>query len=176
MSNIKVQELVKEIKNNLSQTSSSNKDEIRVMQAMLNDTSYEVGVYGNNGLKETYNPANDFRGMLSSIVSNTTKISKEEASALVNAHEITKAEAATMINVSKEFVNTYLGTGRKLPFGGREKSNIAISGKDMKQTNKTYPKKVGINEDGTGRYESGERIVPAHVTAKIYGSCPDWVK
>ena len=176
MSNTKVQYLIKEIKENLSQTSSSNKDEIRVMQAMLNDIDYEVGVYNNSGLKETYNPAKDFRGMLSGIVANTTKISKEEATALVNAHEVTKSEAVTMINISKEFVNTYLGTGRKLPFGGREKSNIAISGKDMKQTIKTYPMKVGINEDGTGRYESGERVVPAHVTAKIDGPCPDWVK
>jgi hypothetical protein len=168
--------LVKEIKDNLSQVSSSTKDEIRVMQAMLNDTEYEVGVYTNTGVKETYNPAKDFRGMLSGVVANTTKISKDEASALVAAHEVTKAEASTMVNVSKEFVNTYLGTGRKLPFGGREKSNIAISGKDVKETTKTYPKKVGVNEDGTDRYESGERKVPAHFTAKIYSPCPEWVK
>lgn len=171
-----VTELVKEIKDNLSQVSASNKDEIRVMQAMLNDTEYEVGVYGNTGLKETYNPAKDFRGMISSIVSNTTKISKDEAASLVDSHEVTKSEASTMVNVSKEFVNTYLRTGRKLPFGGREKSNIALSGKELPETIKTYPKKVGVNEDGTDRYESGERKVPSHITAKLYGPCPDWVK
>ena len=168
--------LVNEIKDNLSQVSSSNKDEVRVMQAMLNDTEYEVGVYTNAGLKETYNPAKDFRGMLSGIISNTTKISKDEASALANSYEVTKSDATSMVNVSKEFVNTYMGTGRKLPFGGREKSNIALSGKEVKETIKTYPKKVGVNEDGSGRYESGERRVPAHITAKVYGSCPDWVK
>lgn len=176
MSNIKVQDLVKEIKDNLSQVSSSSKDEVRVMQAMLNDTEYEVGIYTASGLKETYNPAVDFRGMLSGIVSSTAKISKEEASDLVASHEVTKTEANTMVNVSKEFVNTYLGTGRKLPFGGREKSNIAISGKDIPEMVKTYPKKVGINEDGSARYESGERKVPSHFTAKVYSSCPDWVK
>lgn len=175
MSNL-VLGLVKEIKDNLSQVSSSNKDEVRVMQAMLNDTNYEVGVYGNSGLRETYNPAKDFRGMITGIISSTAKISKEESASLVDAHEVTKSEAATMVNISKEFVNTYLATGRKLPFGGREKSNIAISGKDLKETIKTYPKKVGVNEDGTDRYESGERKVPAHFTAKVYGSCPDWVK
>jgi hypothetical protein len=168
--------LVNEIKDNLSQVSSSNKDEVRVMQAMLNDTEYEVGVYTNAGLKETYNPAKDFRGMLSGIISNTTKISKDESAALVSSYEVTKSDATSMVNVSKEFVNTYIGTGRKLPFGGREKSNIAISGKEVKETIKTYPKKVGVNEDGTGRYESGERRVPSHITAKVYGSCPDWVK
>lgn len=175
MSNM-VQDLVKEIKEGLSQVSSSAKDEVRVMQTMLNDTNYEVGVYANTGLKETYNPAKDFRGMLAGVVASTTKISKEESTALVETHEVTKSEATTMVNVSKEFVNTYLATGRKLPFGGREKSNIALSGKDMEETVKTYPKKVGVNEDGSGRYEPAERKVPSHVSAKLYASCPDWVK
>lgn len=176
MSNYAVLELVKEIKDNLSQVSSSVKDEVRVMQAMLNDKEYEVGVYGNGGLKETYNPAQDFRSMLSGIVSSTTKISKEEAASLVDSHEVTKSEASTMVNVSKEFINTYISTGRKLPFGGREKHNIALSARETEETIKTYPKKVGVNEDGTDRYETASRKVPAHVTAKIYTPCPDWVK
>lgn len=171
-----VQELVKEIRDNLSQTSSSAKDEIRVMQAMLNDTEYEVGVYGNTGLKETYNPAKDYKSMLTNIIASTTKISKEEAATLANSHEATKSEAATMVNISKEFVNTYIHTKRKLPFGGRENYSIAMSGKDVDETIKTYPKKVGVNEDGTDRYETAERKVPAHFAAKIYTSCPDWVK
>ena len=40
----KVVELLKEIQDTHKQVSSSQKDEVRVMQAMLNDTSYEVGV------------------------------------------------------------------------------------------------------------------------------------
>lgn len=171
-----VLDLVKEIKDNLSQVSSSNKDEVRVMQAMLNDKEYEVGVYTNSGLKETYNPAKDYRGMLSGIVANTTKISKDEAATLVDSYEVSRSDATTMVNVSKEFVNTYIATGRKLPFGGREKSNIALSGKEVPETIKQYPKKVGVNEDGTGRYETGERRVPSHFTVKAHGSCPDWVK
>lgn len=169
-------DLVNEIKDSISQVSSSSKDEIRVMQAMLNDKDYEVGVYGNNGLKETYNPAKDFRNMLSGIVSSTTRITKEEASTLVDTYEVTRADATAMVNVSKEFVNTYITTGRKLPLGGREKSNVAISGKSVEETTKTYPKKVGVNEDGTDRYEFAERKVPAHFTVKAHSSCPEWVK
>ena len=173
---ISVMELVNEIKTSISQVSSSSKDEIRVMQAMLNDKNYEVGVYANDGLKEMYNPAKDFRGMLSNIVSNTTRISKDEASTLVDGYEVTRSDASSMVNVSKEFVNTYIETGRKLPFGGREKSNIAISGKLTKETTKRYPKKVGVNEDGTDKYEFAERTVPEHFTGKMYSSCPEWVK
>ncbi len=171
-----VNSIINEIKTNLSQTSSSSKDEVRVMMGMLNDPSYEVGIYGGSGLKGTYNPAKDFRKMEASIIASTVKISKEEAEALAEAHEVTKNEATSMVNISKEFVNTYLHTGRKLPFGGRETSNLALCGKDVDETKKSYPKKIGVNEDGTGRYESREKTVPAHFSAKVYGSCPDWVK
>ena len=69
-----VKNLVKEIKDGLSQTSSSRKDEVRVMKAMLNDPSYEVDEYGKDGVIGTYNPCKDFRGMCTSIISSTTKI------------------------------------------------------------------------------------------------------
>ena len=38
-------ELVRDIRENLSQASSSQKDEVRVMEAMLNDKDYKVGEY-----------------------------------------------------------------------------------------------------------------------------------
>ena len=40
-----VNELLKDIKDNLKQRNSSQKDEIAVMQAMLNDNGYKVDVY-----------------------------------------------------------------------------------------------------------------------------------
>ena len=70
-------EIIADIKGNIKQVSSSQKDEVRVMQAMLNDTSFEVGVYSNAGKVDTYNPAKDFRSMQSSIVSSVAKISKD---------------------------------------------------------------------------------------------------
>lgn len=171
-----VNELVKEIREGLTQTSASQKDEVRVMQAMLNDTEYEVGIYGKDGLKEKYSPAKDFRKMTASIVASTTKVSKDEAEQLVSKHEVTKNEAQIMVDISKEFTNTYLATGRKLPLGGREKSNFALSVKEVEESVKTYPKKTGINEDGSVRYETGKKSIPAHTSIKAYGSCPIWVK
>ena len=43
--------LLEEISTGLSQVSSSRKDEIRVMQAMLSDPSYEVSIYGKDGIE-----------------------------------------------------------------------------------------------------------------------------
>lgn len=173
---MKVTDLTKEIKDNLSQTSSSRKDEVKVMQAMLNDTSYEVGVYDASGLKETYNPAKDFKTMASSIISSTTKISKDESEKLMSDYEVSKSEASSMVDISKEFVNTYLTTGRKLPFGGRETSSFALSQKHVEKSVKHPPKKVGVNEDGTDRYELGTKVIPEHDSVRVYASCPDWVK
>ena len=39
-----------------------------------------------------------------------------------------------MINISKQFIHTYLETGRKLPLGGREKSNISLVNKTIPET------------------------------------------
>ena len=40
-----VKEVIDDIKNNLTQRSSSRKDEVSVMKAMLNDPEYTVDVY-----------------------------------------------------------------------------------------------------------------------------------
>lgn len=172
---IKVEELVREIDQNRSQTAASQKDEVRVMQAMLNDTSYKVGVFDKGGKKEEYCPAEDFRKMAASVVSSAAKISKEESENLLSDYEVTKNEANSMVNISKEFVNTYLGTGRKLPLGGRAKSNFALSKVDKEETVKRFPKKVGVSDDGKDVYEHCEKKVPAHTSIKAYGSCPSWV-
>lgn len=176
MSVVKVNDLVKEIKEGLKQTSSSQKDEVRVMQAMLNDTSYEVGVYAKDGEVDKYNPAKDYRAMCANVVASAAKITKAEAAKKMEEYEVTKADASSMVNVSKEFVNTYLDTGRKLAFGGRENSNYALAIKEINASTKTYPKKIGIAEDGKGIYESGQKKVPAHKSIKAFGSCPNWVK
>lgn len=172
-----VKEIIKDINNNLKQTSSSQKDEVTVMQAMLNDKGYKVKVYnkGGNDITE-YCPAEDYRSMCANVIASTAKMPKAEAAKLVEDYDVSKTDAASMVNVSKEFVNTYLSTGRKLPFGGRSDSNYALSIKNIPASVKTYPKKVGVNEDGTARYENGQKNVPAHKSIRAYGPCPVWVK
>lgn len=173
---MQVSVLVKEIKDGLKQASSSSKDEVRVMRAMLNDRDYEVGVYGQEGKIGTYNPSADARSMIASVIASAAKVSKDEAQVLAEDHEFSNGEAASMVNVSKEFVNTYLGTGRKLNFGGRESSTLALLSRDIPQSVSRYPKKVGENTDGTGIYENAEKTVPAHINIKAISPCPVWVK
>lgn len=176
MSNILVNELLTEIKTNLKQKNSSLKDEVRVMQAMLNDTTFKVGIYGKDGKEGEYCPAEDFKNMASSVIASTTKISKDEAKSLTENYDVSKAEASSMVNVSKQFINTYLETGRKLPLGGREKTDFSLSTRDIEEKTKPCPIKVGVDENGKGIYETPNKTIPAHIGLKAYSSCPAWVK
>jgi len=166
--------LVKEIKEGLSQRSSSQKDEIKVMQTMLNDKEYVVDVYGATGKIGTYSPSADARKMASTIIASTAKISKEEAELLADDHEFSRQEAASMIGIGKEFINTYVETGRKLHLGGREQSNVSLLGKEVEPSVSRYPKKL-VDANGTASYESAVKKVPAHKTIKSSGPCPTWI-
>ena len=171
----KVKELINEIKSNLSQVSSSQKDEVRIMKAMLNDKDFEVDVYDKEGVVGTYNPAKSTRAMMASVIAGTTRISNEEASALIENYEFKKSEAESLVNLSKEFVNTYLQTGRKLPLGGREKSNVSLVLKEIKEQPRRFPRKVGVNPDGTAKYDNGIVTVEAYESVKLVAPCPSWV-
>lgn len=167
----KVTELVEGIRKDLKQVSSSNKDEIAVMQAMLNSPDYEVGVYSKEGKIGTYNPAIEFRGMCTNIISSAMKAPKAEVTEKMNAYQVSKSDAESMVNISKEYINTYLNTGRKIKLGGRETSDYGMSVKEVPASVKSYPKK-----DASGKVTFGQKNVPAHKSIKVYGSCPSWVK
>lgn len=168
--------LIDEIKKNLSQRSASRKDEMRVMQTMLSDPSYEVNVYGKEGIVDTYNPCKDFRSMCSSVISNTARVPIAEAESMMNDYTVKKNEASSMVNISKEFINTYLHTGRKLPLGGREMSDISLSLKEVPAKVRPCPHKIGVNEDGSNMYSRNPTTVEAHESIRVQAPCPSWIK
>ena len=176
MSNNTVTALIQDINTNLKQTSSSRKDETAIMQAMLSDPNYEVNIYGKDGIEGTYNPTNDFRAMCASIISNAAKVPTAEAVQLMSDYSVRKSEAASMVNISKEFINTFLQTGRKLPLGAREKSDVSLSIKKVDATTRMYPQKVGVNDDGSDRYSKTTTTIPAHESVRVHAPCPSWVK
>ena len=172
-----VEELIKEINETRTQTSASAKDETRVMRTMLNDPTFKVNVYGKSGVEGVYCPYEESRTMIGNIIRDTTKISGKEAMELSQSYEFGKQESNIMIGISKEFINTYLETGRKLPLGGRATSNVKLIIKHEEEKTKRYPKKVGVNEDGTVRYDqNATTVIPAHDTIRVQGSCPSWLK
>lgn len=168
-------ETVNEIKSSLTQRSSSHKDEIAVMQAMLNDKDYKVDIYGGSGKTGVYCPSEDARSLTASLLVSTTKISRDEAEHLAGEHEFSKAESGSFINIGKEFIHTYAETGRKLPLGGRAESNISLMGKDVEASVSRYPKKI-VDGNGNVSYQNAEKKVPAHKSIKVTAPCPTWVQ
>jgi hypothetical protein len=172
-----VKSLIEEINSTRTQASASAKDENRIMRAMLNDPTYKVDIYGKSGVEGQYCPYEESRTMIANILKDTTRITTKEAEELSQRYEFGKQESSIMVGISKEFINTYLETGRKLPLGGRSDSNIAIAKKTKEARPNNFPVKVGINDDGSDKYETkGNGTIPAHGSLKVYSSCPEWVK
>lgn len=162
-------EVIAGIRDSISQHSASRKDEITVMKAIINDPDYSVDVYDKDGNVEVYQPTKEFRRVVSNTVSAITKIPAKEAAELVNAHEFTKSDAAALVGLSKEFVHSYLQTGRKLPIGGRATSNVELVWKQFAERTAGVPAKAGETDRST-------TVIPAHEGIKVSNPCPPWVK
>lgn len=156
--------LMEEIKGGLKKSIASQKDEKEVMKAMLNDPEYKVGVYSKDGKTGEYCPYEDSRAMFGNIISSTTHMNAAEAETLAKNYEVTGKDAETMVGISKEFINTYLSTGRKLPLGGREDMNVSLEKKYVDEKITRIP-----NQNKT-------TTIPAHAKIKASGSCPRWLK
>lgn len=183
MGTVRVKDLIKEINasrnptdNRITYDTKSQKDELAVMKAMLNDKSYKVNIYGPDGLEGSICPSDIVRNTVSSVIVGTTGITDKEAKALVDKYEFTTKEAKGFIDFSKEYINTYLLTGRKLPLGGRETSNVSLIRKTIPAGYVKYPVKVGEDEHGRNICESEETYVEQYHSIKVYGPCPVWVK
>ncbi len=171
-----VRKLIKEIKDITSTCTSSKKDEVRVMKAMMNDTNYKVAVFEGNGPVGYICPADEIRGFCASVISNTTKIPMVEAEHLASTYEFKKSEAEHMLEFNKEFINTYLATERKLPLGGRKLSNASISKKYVKAGPRSYPKPVGKDKNGNNLYDGSKTYINAYESIKVFSPAPQWVQ
>lgn len=166
-----VQEIISQLQN-AKTTTSSKKDELRVMRAMLNDTNYKVAAYNSSGEVSFICPSEIIRNTCASVMAGVTKMSMAEANHLMARHEFKRSEAENMIEFSKEFVNTYLESGRKLAFGGRERSNVAISKVHKEACYRKFPKREIV--DGKEQYNNGKTWTPAHDTFKVHTKVPTW--
>jgi hypothetical protein len=179
---MKVEELIKEInekrnsEDKKTYDTKSQKDELLIMRAMMNDREYKVDVYRGQGISYSFNPSEVIRSTMSSVLTNTTGISSQEADRLIDKYEFKPNEAKGMIEFSKEFINTYLKTGRKLPLGGRDKSNVSIIKKTIPGGNIKYPVIIGKDKDGNPIYKSKDIYLNEYETVKVFGPCPLWIK
>ena len=171
-----VNELIKFINDTRTQTSANIKDEVRVAQAMLNDPTYVVDIYNKDGVCGQYSPYNETRGMVASIIKDATKVSDEESKHLAENYKFGKNEAQAMVNFSKEYINTYLHTGRKLPLGTREKCNASLVLNVKPARVSSFPIPSGVDSNGNKIYNTTSGTIPSFETIKASSSCPKHLK
>ena len=171
-----VKELIQLIAETRTQTSANAKDENRVAMAMLNDSTFSVDVYKKDGVAGVYSPYEETRAMIASIIQDTTKIPEAEATRLASEYQFGRAEAQTMINFGKEFINTYLETGRKLPLGCRERSNCSLVRHVKEARTNSFPIPTGVDANGNKVYETTTGRTPEYSTIKVSGACPAHLK
>lgn len=156
-------EVIKIVTDNVKQKSSSKKDEVTVMKALMNDTEYSTKIYGTLNGVETHYPSRELRKIVANAVSSITKIPIKEATELADKYEFTKTDAQGMVNLSKEFTYTYLKTGRKLPLGGRIDSDIQLAWKNISAREARVPS------------NNSKVLIPEHGGIKSINKTPDWI-
>lgn len=173
-----LKELTQEIKETIElqskdkkQTRSSVRDEIRVMKEMLNDNEFTYDLYDKSGNVQSFSPSSTAREMVSTIINNATKMSKDEASQIAEEYKFGNKEAKCMVDISKSYINTYLDTGRKLPLGGTATSVTDLVKIHVEEKTTAYPHK---NDDGT--WESRMSTIPEHDKIKAISPCPKYLK
>lgn len=130
-------------------SSRANKEaEINVMKELLNDKSFKVGIYKEGeGKVGEYSPYEDRQQIVTEIIEHAN-ISKAEAAELASLYEFSKKSASAMVNLSKEFVNTYIGSGIPMNFGGRENINLKLKSKEVPEKEITIkPGTIGNKTD-----------------------------
>ena len=136
-----MKELMAEIKEvTKKQKSASKVDEIRVMRTMLNDPDFTVGIYDKNkGYIGDRKPREEAVKFASNLCSAITGIDSKSASELASNYEFTKKDAIFMIENSRDFTQTYLNTGRKLPILQGEKAQAELIVREVPEKEKSIP-------------------------------------
>ena len=107
--------LIQSIIERTSQTAVNKADEVILMQCMLNDKSYKVPIYDRNkGYVGSRCPREEALGIAVDTLSGVTGMTHAEAEALTNEYQFTKKDASRYINLGKDFIGTYMQTGRKM--------------------------------------------------------------
>lgn len=147
-------QLMRQIQEVTRKQKSQNKtDEIIVAQTLLNDPDFQIGVYDKNkGLIGTRNVHNEAVTFVTNVTSEITGLDKKSTEDLVKNYTFTKRDAQFLINTSKDFIQTYLQTGRKFNLVQSADSEANIVLKPAPAREKVVPTKDGTKLVSTCAY------------------------
>lgn len=133
---------IKEIINTTTQTSVNKIDEVKVMQCMLNDKDFKIAIYDRSkGYVGSRSPRDNAISLAVDTLSGVTGMSAKEARLLVEDYEFTKKDAQRFVDISKDFIGTYMQSGRKIGIVNDARSDITIGLKYVEEHDKSVPDK-----------------------------------
>ena len=146
-----MEQLIEEIKKvTETQTSINKADELRVMTTMLNDPEFSVGVYdkkiGYIGQRSPHDEAVKFVG---DVIQRATGLDKKDSQHLASELEFTKRDANFLIGNMKDFLATYVSTGRKINIMQTGSTEANLFTKEIGSSTKTIPNKDNPNDTKT---------------------------
>ena len=127
------------------QRSQNRSDEIKVQRAMLNDPTFKIGIYDKKeGLIGERCPREEAVQFITDISSSITGLDRPTTEKLAENYEFTKKDAQFFINMNKDFISTYLRTGRKLGLIQTEDCEASVLYRSTASREKIIPGKDGI--------------------------------
>lgn len=134
--------LVSEIRKNSTQVAVNKSDEIKVMQSMINDKDFTLGVYDKNmGYIGQRSPRKEAEKFVKGILVGTTGLDNKDAEHLAEHYEFTKKDASFLVTNMRDYLSVYTSTGRKINIMQNANTEAYIYTKDIGERNKVVPDK-----------------------------------
>lgn len=132
------------------QKSASRVDEIRVMKTMLNDPDFSISIYDKNkGYIGTRCPREEAVKFIGNVSAAVTGLDVKSSMELAKGYEFSKKDAIFLIENSRDFTQTYLSVGRKLPIVQTADSEASILYRDIESKEKLIPSSNGEKQKTT---------------------------
>lgn len=139
--------IIEEIKTTAKQISINKVDEVKVMRSMLNDKNFKIPIFDKNeGYIGDKCPAEEATNFVASVIQTATGLDSKDSKHLADGYEFTKKDATFMVNNAKDFIETYMRTGRKLNIIQNGAGEASIYAKDIPAGVKNIPAKPGSPE------------------------------
>lgn len=169
MENNSMENLMAEIREvTKKQKASSRVDEIKVMKTMLNDPNFSISVYDKNkGYIGTRCPREEAVKFAANLSSAITGLDTRSSMELAKEYEFSKRDAIFLIDNSRDFTQTYLSTGRKLPIIQSKTTEAALIIRPMEAKNKVMPSENG--EKKVTRIAAFDKVICKSKSPKYNG-------
>lgn len=142
-----LENMIAEIKKSTTQIAINKVDEVRVMKCMLNDADFTVGVYDKNlGYIGERSPHNEAVNFVKNVVAGATGLDSKDSRHLAENYEFTKKDASFLLDNMRDFIQVYMGTGRKMNIMQTAATEACIFTKPIEAGVKSVPDKENIGQ------------------------------